>query len=167
MPPVNQLTTPPVFGTVFANSISALPAVVEFITASALIPVTAREYSFIASPKGVIPSAKAARSFSPVNQPTIPPVVGSVFASSMSANPAVVELTTASALIPVTAREYDFIASPKGVIPLANDSKSLSPANQLTTPPVFGRFASRAAKACAAVAEAVTASGLIPLIALL
>ena len=136
--PVNQLTTPPVFGTVLASSVKANPAVADAVTASPSIPATASPYAFIASPNGTICSAKVSRSLLPVNQLTTPPVLGTVLASSVNALPAIVDACIDSELIPATESPYNFIASPNGTSCSAKSPKSLFPANQLTTPPVFG-----------------------------
>ena len=132
--PVKNATRPPLFGTVFANSIRALPAVTELTTTSAFSPVTAIENSFIASPNGTSCSPKASMSFSPAKKPTTPPLLGSVAAISASVLPATAALATTSPSIPAISSENCFIAVPKGTSSSANPVSEDPPVNQEVSP---------------------------------
>ena len=160
--PVKKLISPPVFGSVFASSTKAFPAIVEFVIASGSIPVSATEYASIDAPNITSCVPNFPKSLSPVNQLTNPPVFGTVLANSIRAFPAVAEFTIASAFRPLTASPKFFIALPNGTSFLPNVSISLLPVNQLTTPPVFGIVAAISVIALPAIAASVTAFAFNP-----
>ena len=104
-------------------------------------------------------------SLSPVNQLTNPPLLGKLLASSANDCAATVEFVIALESNPATDKEYDFKASPNGTNCSPNAVISFSPANQPAKPPELGSLEANSAKDIAAVADAVTASASIPLIA--
>ena len=160
--PVKNATRPPLFGTVFASSIRALPAVTELTTTSAFSPVTAIENSFIASPNGTSCSPKASMSFSPAKKPTTPPLFGIVDAISAIAFPAFAASVTTLASKPATESAKAFIASPKGTSWSPNAPISFSPAKKPTTPPLLGSVAAISASVLPATAALATTSPSIP-----
>ena len=104
-------------------------------------------------------------SFSPVKNPTTPPVFGMVAAISAIALPAIDAFVTASASRPCTATENAIIASPNGTSCSPNSDISFSPAKNPTTPPLFGRVAAISANVFPAVAALATTFASIPAIA--
>ena len=162
--PAKKPTTPPLFGTVFANSTKALPAVAELTMASASSPFTAVEKSIIASPNGINCSPNSFISLSPAKKLTTPPVFGMVVAISAIAFPAIAAAVTASASSPFTARENPIIASPNGTSCSPNSFMSFSPAKKPSTPPLFGSVAAISARVLPAVAAFATMFPSIPAI---
>ena len=164
--PVKNPTTPPLFGTVFANSIKAFPAVADSTITFASKPLTACENNIIASPKGISCSPNASMSFSPAKKPTTPPEFGIVVAISAIALPAMEALVTASASNPCIADANPIIASPNGISCAPKALISFSPVKNPITPPEFGRVDAISASVLPAVAAFATNSPSIPAIAI-
>ena len=132
--PAKKPTTPPLFGIVVAISARALPAVAASVTTAASKPATSSAKLFIAWPNGMSCSPKAFMSFSPVNQPTTPPELGSVAAISASVLPAVAAFATTSPSIPAISSENCFIALPNGTSSSAKPVKEEPPVSQEVRP---------------------------------
>ena len=103
---------------------------------------------------------------SPTIQEIKPPWFGTNLAISRIALVAVTELCIASTLSPVTEVEYFLIAGPNLTKSWAKSDKVLSPVNNATKPPLLGTILANSHKVLAALAEAVTASALNPVIIL-
>ncbi len=126
--------TPPVFGTVSAKAVKAPPAVAALTTAFVSIPLTDSEKDFMPSPKTTSCSPNVSKSFSPMNQPTTPPVLGTVSASSVNAFPAVAAFSTTLAFNPSTVSANSTMASPNGTSSSANSLMEEPPVIQEAIP---------------------------------
>ena len=146
-----------------ASSASALPAVEAFVTASESRSLTAFPNAIMASPNGTSCSPNISISFSPVKNPTTPPLLGTVEAISAIAFPAVAAFVTTSASKPVTSAAKAFIALPNGINCSPKAFISFSPAKKPTTPPLFGSVAAISAKVLPAMAALETVSPSRPL----
>ena len=127
--PTQYPNTPPEFGNFSAITANDSAAVAEFTTALVSIPLTFNEYSLIAEPKGIRPSAKDANELSPTQYASTPPSLGSFCAIVDNASAAVADSTIKFESSPAMLSEYDFIAGPN----LANSSPNCERAE----PPVI------------------------------
>ena len=160
--PLNASAKPPFFGKLAAMLTIVLPALAAAVTACSSIPVTFLEKLAMALPKLFMFLLKSSKSTSPANHPTTPPLLGNVDAICAIALPAFAAAVTApSSIFPDTSFENLAIALPNGTIFFAKSSRSFSPVNQLTTPPLLGNVLAISAIALPALAEAVTVSGSI------
>ena len=120
---------PPSLGIVSAISARAFAAVAEAVTTAGSIPATLSEYFFKETPKVTNSSPKLAMLFSPVNQATMPPSLGTTLAISARALAAVAEAVTAEESIPTMLSAYALKYGP--------NSESCLPKETIEEPPVI------------------------------
>ncbi len=105
-------------------------------------------------------------SLSPKKAPNKPPLSGTESAKVVNASPAVAEavIASGSTLPPLTSAEYPAKAVPKSTKPSEKVSKSFSPKNFPSIPPLFGTLSANLVNAWPAVADAWTeATSTLPL----
>ena len=160
---MKKVTSPPVFGIVFAISAKAFPAFAAPTTAPSSTFLTVLENNTIAAPNGTSCNAKLVRLLSPLKSDISPPVFGTVFAISAKAFPALAAPTTASSSTFLTVLENKAMAAPKGIRSSANVARSLSPEKKDIKPPVFGIVLAISVNTFPALAAAVIAlSSILP-----